>query len=58
MATLHSSRSDARTGLLHGTLDMLIRRTTSSFASNPDGLKLVNAIGRVMNPALAPGTQE
>ena len=25
--TLHSSRSDARTDLLHGTLDMLILRT-------------------------------
>jgi PadR family transcriptional regulator, regulatory protein PadR len=122
--TLHSSRRDARTELLHGTLDMLILRTlqwgsqhgygigqtiraqTSDvlqveagslypalqrlakkgwvtakwgqteanqrakfYSITPEGKKqllreesrwaeLVNAIGRVMKPAAAPGTDE
>ena len=122
--TLHSSRPDARTDLLHGTLDMLILRTlqwgpqhgyaigqtiraqssdvlqveagslypalqrlakkgwvTSKWGQTeanqrakfyrltPEGKKqllreesrwteLVNAIGRVMKPAAAPGTEE
>jgi len=122
--TLHSSRADARTDLLHGTLDMLILRTlqwgpqhgyaigqtiraqssdvlqveagslypalqrlakrgwvtakwgqtdanqrAKFYRLTPEGKKqllreesrwneLVNAIGRVMKAALAPGTEE
>src|SRR5512132_3710157 len=104
--TLHSSRPDARTDLLHGTLDMLILRTlqwgpqhgyaigqtirahssdvlqveagslypalqqlAKFYRLTPEGKKqllreesrctqLVNAIGQVMNPVPARGTEE
>ena len=93
--TLHSSRPEARTDLLHGTLDMLILRTlqwgpqrlakkgwvtakwgqteanqrAKFYRLTPNGKKqllreesrwteLVNAISRVMRPALARETEE
>jgi hypothetical protein len=51
---LHSRR-DARTDLLHGTIDMIILRT---LRWGPQHTELVNAIGRVMRPAPEAATEE